>query len=69
MPRLALHLAYTGGGYQGWQRQAAGKTIQGELEKALFTILRQPITVHASGRTDAGAVSYTHLTLPTNREV
>ena len=54
MPRLALHLAYTGGGYQGWQRQAAGKTIQGELEKALFTILRQPITVHASGRTDAG---------------
>lgn len=54
MSRFALHLAYTGGGYQGWQRQAAGKTIQGELEKALFTILRQPVTVHASGRTDAG---------------
>ena len=55
MPRcLRLLIAFDGGGYQGWQRQAHGPTVQGELERALTTLCAHPVTVHGAGRTDAG---------------
>ncbi|MDB5714055.1 MAG: truA [Sphingomonadales bacterium] len=38
----------------GWQRQPQGATVQGALEHACATILKETITVHAAGRTDAG---------------
>jgi tRNA pseudouridine38-40 synthase len=48
-------IAYEGGGYQGWQIQAdGGVSIQGEIEKALMTVLQEPVSVIGSGRTDAG---------------
>ncbi|MDX9835378.1 MAG: tRNA pseudouridine(38-40) synthase TruA [Desulfobulbus sp.] len=55
MPRcIRLLVAFDGGGYQGWQRQLQGPTVQGELERRLATLCRHPVTVHGAGRTDAG---------------
>lgn len=51
---LRLLIAFDGGGYQGWQRQAHGPTVQGALERALTTLCAHPVTVHGAGRTDAG---------------
>ena len=52
--RYRLRLAYDGTAYAGWQMQPARRTIQGELEKALRQLARQPVRVQCSGRTDAG---------------
>jgi tRNA pseudouridine38-40 synthase len=49
-----LTIEYDGTGFSGWQRQADHPTIQGELEQVLSRILNQPISLAASGRTDAG---------------
>jgi tRNA pseudouridine38-40 synthase len=52
---LKLTLQYDGTDYVGWQRQAAGVSIQGLLEDALRPIEGGHVTVHGAGRTDAGA--------------
>lgn len=52
--RYFLQLAYRGTHYHGWQRQPNGLSIQEILETALSTVLRQPIAIVGSGRTDAG---------------
>jgi tRNA pseudouridine38-40 synthase len=51
---LKLTIQYDGTNYVGWQRQAAGTSIQGLLEDALAPIEGAPVTVHGAGRTDAG---------------
>ena len=52
---MALGISYNGQGYQGWQSQLSGLTIQDRLEAALgqFTGLPRVSTLCA-GRTDAG---------------
>lgn len=52
--RMKLTLAYLGRGFLGWQRQAEGRTVQGELEAALARVLGRPVQVTGAGRTDAG---------------
>lgn len=54
MRTLALTLAYDGTAYAGWQRQRNGMSVQQVVEEALAAIEEAPVTVHASGRTDAG---------------
>ena len=54
MGRFFIHLAYNGANYNGWQTQPALPTVQETLEKALSTLLRQPIAVVGCGRTDTG---------------
>ena len=49
-----LVLEYDGSQYHGWQRQQGVLTIQEVLESSLAIMLREPISVRASGRTDAG---------------
>lgn len=49
-----LVLEYDGSCYHGWQRQQGVLTIQEVLESRLEVMLRNPIRVRASGRTDAG---------------
>ncbi|MBF0225260.1 MAG: tRNA pseudouridine(38-40) synthase TruA [Desulfobacterales bacterium] len=49
-----LTIEYDGTNYSGWQRQKNDTTIQGEIEKAVFIITKQAITLIGSGRTDAG---------------
>ena len=54
MRTLKLVVQYDGTDYVGWQRQAAGTSIQGLLEEALRPIEGDDVTVHGAGRTDAG---------------
>ncbi len=49
-----LVVEYDGTFYHGWQRQKNRPSIQGEIEKAVLTMTRQPATLNGSGRTDAG---------------
>ncbi len=54
MTCFKLIVEYDGTDYAGWQRQKDQATIQGELERAIQRIVGSPVTVHGSGRTDAG---------------
>jgi len=49
-----LDLAYDGSGFKGYARQQGQRTVQGELESALTTILKAPVVTSVAGRTDAG---------------
>lgn len=53
--QLKFTLEYDGGAFEGWQIQARGaRTVQGELERALAIVLREPVRLRGAGRTDAG---------------
>jgi tRNA pseudouridine38-40 synthase len=46
--------AYDGTTFAGWQSQAGGRAIQDIIEARLAQILKTPIRIHGSGRTDSG---------------
>ena len=52
--RYFLKLAYKGTPYAGWQRQPNALGIQEIVEEALSQLLKSPITIVSSSRTDAG---------------
>lgn len=52
--RVALVIQYVGTHFHGWQRQPNQRTVQEDLETTIATVLGQPVTVHAAGRTDTG---------------
>jgi tRNA pseudouridine38-40 synthase len=54
MPTYRLDLGYDGTGFRGYARQEGQRTIQGELESALETILGAALSTSVAGRTDAG---------------
>ena len=49
-----LDIEYDGSGFSGWARQPGLRTVQGEIEAALETVLREPVDLTVAGRTDAG---------------
>lgn len=49
-----LTIEYDGSDFHGWQRQVNAITVQGCLEGVLQQLTGQPVTLHGSGRTDAG---------------
>jgi len=51
---VRLEIEYDGAGFRGWARQPGLRTVQGELETALATVLREPIELTVAGRTDTG---------------
>ncbi len=51
---IKLVLAYDGTEFHGWQRQAALRTVQEDVEQVLMRILRHPLHVTGASRTDAG---------------
>jgi tRNA pseudouridine38-40 synthase len=59
LPRFKLTIEYDGTGFQGWQRQDNGRSIQAEIEDAVQAFCQTTSTVYAAGRTDAG-VHATH---------
>jgi len=53
--QVRIDLGYDGGGFHGWARQPGLRTVQGELERALDTVLRvKGSTLTVAGRTDTG---------------
>jgi tRNA pseudouridine38-40 synthase len=54
--RLALGVSYNGQGYEGWQSQPSGRTVQDHLEAALarFAGHGEAVSTVCAGRTDAG---------------
>jgi tRNA pseudouridine38-40 synthase len=52
---IKVVLEYDGTGFSGWQQQAARRTVEGELKRALLELTQKRITVYGAGRTDAGA--------------
>lgn len=52
--RYFIELSYDGTCYHGWQIQPNAVTVQEVLNKALSTVLRQPIETTGCGRTDTG---------------
>lgn len=55
--RIRITVAYDGTNYSGWQLQKNGKTIEGELHRALCSILGKDIAITGASRTDAGVHS------------
>lgn len=49
-----LVLEFDGSGFCGWQRQAEGRSVQGEIERALERLAGSPRKAIGAGRTDAG---------------
>ena len=59
--RVQLTVAYDGTNYHGWQLQPNGITIESVLNRALFDLLGETITVTGASRTDAGVHSLGNL--------
>ncbi len=49
-----LRLRYDGTAFHGWQVQPGVRTVQGEVERGLATILGHPVRIAGAGRTDRG---------------
>ena len=54
MTTVRLDIEYDGSGFHGWAAQPGLRTVQGELEAALATVLREPVQLTVAGRTDTG---------------
>lgn len=54
MPTVRLDIEYDGSSFRGWAKQPGLRTVQGELELALATVLREPVELTVAGRTDTG---------------
>jgi len=54
VPSVRLDIEYDGAEFSGWARQPGLRTVQGELEAALGTVLGESVELTVAGRTDAG---------------
>jgi tRNA pseudouridine38-40 synthase len=54
MTKFRATVSYDGTEFIGFQRQAAGRTVQGELEQAIEKVCGEQVTVIGAGRTDTG---------------
>lgn len=52
--RYFFEIAYHGGHYNGWQSQKNALGVQEVVEGAMSKILRTPVSITGSGRTDTG---------------
>lgn len=70
--RLALGICYRGHGYNGWQSQPGGRTVQDHLERALSQFAAAPVRAMCAGRTDTGVHGLNqvvHIDPPVRREL
>jgi len=54
MQRYKIKIEYDGTSFVGWQFQKNGLSIQEVLQKAIFNISKEKITITGAGRTDSG---------------
>src|SRR6056297_701447 len=54
MSNYKLTIEYDGSHYHGWQRQPNARSIQATIETALAVMVKKPVHLTGSGRTDAG---------------
>jgi len=54
MKKFAAVVAYDGSDFHGFQVQPDQRTVQGDIEKALEIIHKQPVQCEGAGRTDTG---------------
>lgn len=54
MNNIKLTIEYDGTNFIGWQKQARGNSIQGEIENAINLVTGETINLIGSGRTDSG---------------
>jgi tRNA pseudouridine38-40 synthase len=54
MPRYRITIEYDGTPFVGWQIQANGTSVQGEITAALLRFTSETVSVRGAGRTDAG---------------
>ncbi|RME00230.1 MAG: tRNA pseudouridine(38-40) synthase TruA [Calditrichaeota bacterium] len=54
MPNYKMLIEYDGGRFAGWQIQPNIRTVQGDLEEAIFVATRERVRLHCAGRTDRG---------------
>ena len=54
MTRFALTLEFDGGPFMGLQRQDHGPSVQQSVERAVFEVTGERVTMHSAGRTDSG---------------
>lgn len=69
--RWAAGVEYDGTAYNGWQRHSHNQSVQAVVESALSNVADTPVTVAASGRTDAGvhaACQVVHFDCAVDRE-
>jgi tRNA pseudouridine38-40 synthase len=51
---IAFIVSYDGTSFCGFQRQTNGRSVQGELERVLQLVMKEPVSLVMAGRTDAG---------------
>ncbi|QNK58512.1 tRNA pseudouridine(38-40) synthase TruA [Paenibacillus sp. PAMC21692] len=74
MRNIGVKVSYDGSGFNGFQSQPYGRTVQHEIEKAIRHLTGEEIVIIGSGRTDAGVHAmgqvfnfHTASTIPTER--
>ena len=54
MRNIKIIIEYDGTDFVGWQRQAAGRSVQAEIEAVLRKVTDEYVVITGAGRTDAG---------------
>lgn len=61
MKNIRLTISYDGSKFYGFQRQPDKRTVQGEIEEAVYKVSGQRINIIPCGRTDAGVHALKHI--------
>jgi len=70
MVRIALGVEYCGSGFEGWQTQPHGRTVQDTVQTALRAIAGKEVELVCAGRTDTGvhaSAQVVHFDIESNR--
>jgi tRNA pseudouridine38-40 synthase len=52
--KIRIEVEYDGTDYHGWQQQSNARSVSGEIEGGIREVIRHPVRLVGSGRTDAG---------------
>jgi tRNA pseudouridine38-40 synthase len=58
---IKIVFSYDGGLFYGSQSQSNGKTVQDELERAIYDITREKVRIALAGRTDRGVHAFSQV--------